>query len=455
MTEDSWGSPCTGISSSRHLEQYQLDDELPESQFATFSVFADWINFAGVLCCVTLAALAAGLTMGIVSLEALELRVKQRTGEEKERAAAARLLPLVEHEPRHQVLVTLLLVNSVANEALPLFLDELVPSWCAIVVSVTAVLLMGEILPSALFTGPAKLRIASALVPLVWALMWCAAAIAYPMAVLLDQFMPEETQFTTRQEVHALVEVERDLALELGREAPFTAEESTLVRGALQLTSKRVIDIMVPIERVFAIDADTSADMPTLRLFAASGFSRIPVRDTPGSNSSIRRYLLVKELIGLVATAPKLIATPAMRDPLWIQADHSLFELLARFKSGESHIAFVGTPGYALGIVTLEDVIEEIITVEIYDESDINHAARTISNFFVRFTKAAQRHTKISDTTKSRHKPAVLQRQNSRLRPRRAESSKALGRPSRGNKHSQTNPLLEAQSPSYSACSTP
>ena len=62
-------------------------------------------------------------------------------------ACAKKLLPLIVHQPHHHLLVTLLLMNSFANEALPLFLDNLVPSWAAIAISVSAVLLVGEILP--------------------------------------------------------------------------------------------------------------------------------------------------------------------------------------------------------------------------------------------------------------------------------------------------------------------
>ena len=53
----------------------------------------------------------------------------------------------------HLLLVSLLLVNAAVNEALPIFLDSLVPSWLAIVLSVTLVLFFGEIIPSAIFTG--------------------------------------------------------------------------------------------------------------------------------------------------------------------------------------------------------------------------------------------------------------------------------------------------------------
>ena len=76
--------------------------------------------------CVTLAALAAGLTMGLLSLDHLELKMKKRVSDdEEERLQSEALLPVV--QDHHRLLVTLLLLNSIANEALPLFLDKLVP----------------------------------------------------------------------------------------------------------------------------------------------------------------------------------------------------------------------------------------------------------------------------------------------------------------------------------------
>lgn len=102
--------------------------------------------------CVTVAALAAGLTMGLLSLDPLMLLVKMRAAtSEQEREQAAALLPVVQQH--HLLLVTLLLLNAMANEALPLFLDNLVPSYLAIIFSVTLVLFFGEIIPSAVFTG--------------------------------------------------------------------------------------------------------------------------------------------------------------------------------------------------------------------------------------------------------------------------------------------------------------
>lgn len=162
------------------------------------------------------AAMAAGLTMGVVSLDELELRIKQRGEVLSEVLHANRLLPLIRIKPHHQLLVTLLLLNSVANEALPLFLDKLVPQWAAILISVSAVLFVGEIIPAAIFTGPAKMRIAAALTPVVWTAVLLMYPLAYPIGWALDKIIPERSALTSRAEVRALVDVQREIAAERG-----------------------------------------------------------------------------------------------------------------------------------------------------------------------------------------------------------------------------------------------
>lgn len=181
---------------ARRLDEDELEDPTSGQGLLDLALTAT---------CIICAALAAGLTMGVVSLDPLDLRVKMRTGSPREKKWAARLLPLVDREPHHQVLVTLLLLNSCANEALPLFLDSLVPSWAAILISVTAVLIFGEILPSALFTGPKKLQIAAAFAPIVRCFLVLLSPIAYPMSVLLDRLLHEESKPTSRQEVLSAV----------------------------------------------------------------------------------------------------------------------------------------------------------------------------------------------------------------------------------------------------------
>jgi len=177
-------------------------DLAQEARDAAFATYRFWLNVALALLCVVCAALAAGLTVGVVSLEPFDMRVLMYTREqdcktEEERESlverqghARRLHPVI--SDHHLLLVTLLLMNSVANEALPIFLDEVVPAAVAVLLSVTAVLIFGEIVPSAIFTGPSQLRIASLFAPLIRVLQVLLGVIAIPIARLLDRVLAGE-----------------------------------------------------------------------------------------------------------------------------------------------------------------------------------------------------------------------------------------------------------------------
>jgi metal transporter CNNM len=141
--------------------------------------------------CVTIAAMAAGLTVGMLGLDPLVLLVKQRASvDPMERQRATQLLPVIKQH--HRLLVTLLLMNSIANEALPIFLEKLVPSSVAILLSVTLVLFFGEIIPSAIFTGPDQIKMAYNLLPLVRVAMCCLYPLAAPLAKILDMVLHDE-----------------------------------------------------------------------------------------------------------------------------------------------------------------------------------------------------------------------------------------------------------------------
>jgi len=89
------------------------------------------------------------------------------------------------------MLVTLLLCNAGAMETLPLFLDKMVSPAYAIILSVTLVLIFGEIIPQALCTGSNQLCIAYYLCPVVLGLMWITCIISWPLAKLLDYLLGE------------------------------------------------------------------------------------------------------------------------------------------------------------------------------------------------------------------------------------------------------------------------
>ena len=118
-------------------------------------------------------------------MDPLDLEVAKESGStEEERVHASAVWGVVARH--HWLLCTLLLMNAAANEALPLCLNKVAPPAAVVVISVTLVLVFGEILPTAVFTGPGRLRLAAKMVPVVWALMWITAPVSWPVARGLD-----------------------------------------------------------------------------------------------------------------------------------------------------------------------------------------------------------------------------------------------------------------------------
>ena len=239
---------------------------------------AFWPNAIGALVCITVAALAAGLTMGMLSLDKMELQVLLETDWEdtslsKEEAEQIKsdqqyaevVLPVLYN--RHVLLVTLLLMNSIANEALPLCLDKVVPNpFYALPLSVTFVLVFGEILPSAILTGPNQLYFAAKFVPLVRILRKIFFPISYPIAKLLDMLVGEEEEenMYNRAEVKALVSY-------LERENALKDDEVNLVHGAVSLHVVEAEQITMPMEKLFMLELNTVLDEECIARLMASG----------------------------------------------------------------------------------------------------------------------------------------------------------------------------------------
>ena len=134
----------------------------------------------------------SGLTVGYLSIDDLVLELKTTTGTDEEKEWASKVLPILAN--RHWLLVTLLVSNAAAMEALPIFLDKLMPEYLAIIVSVTLVLFFGEVIPQAVCTGPDQIKIASAVAPMTRMLMYVVGPLSYPLGKVLDKLLGEHSK---------------------------------------------------------------------------------------------------------------------------------------------------------------------------------------------------------------------------------------------------------------------
>ncbi|HSG28589.1 MAG TPA: hemolysin family protein [Candidatus Krumholzibacterium sp.] len=152
-----------------------------------------------------------------------------------------------------------------------------------------------------------------------------------------------------------------------GSEGFIEKNGSMLVHSIVEFGEKKVREVMVPRIDVFAID--NHADMDEIRQqVAEAGHSRVPIYDT--SIDRITGILCVKDLVNFSGEADSSDLKRLSREPFFVPEGKKIEELLREFQRTKKHLAIVVDEyGGTSGIVTLEDILEEIVG-EIRDEHD-------------------------------------------------------------------------------------
>lgn len=347
-----------------------------DEEFASESLYKPgdwrfWLFLILYLVLVLFAGLMSGLTMGLLSLDKMSLEVLRRGGKPHQKKYATRILMIVKHH--HLLLVTLLLANALAVEGMPVVLSKITNEIIAIVVSVTAVLMFGEIIPQSICTRYG-LAIGYYFSPLVIGLMVVFIPIGFPLSLVLDCVLGAgHGTFFRRAELRELVKMH---GATHDNKDPLSLDEVLIVKGALDMRYKKVVDAMTPLESVYMLEVTRRVDLKTMRELLEKGHSRIPVYR--GSMDNICGLLLVKKLIQLDPEdcTPVQTLEGARTPPPSSLTTTPLYDQLNTFQTGRSHLNLVYQQGEhdtdltLVGIITLEDVIEELIGEEIVDETD-------------------------------------------------------------------------------------
>ena len=199
--------------------------------------------------------------------------------------------------------------------------------------------------------------------PFVVTLMWLLAPIAWPTAQLLDWALGEDHGTTYKKSgLKTLVTLHRTLG-----SSPtdrLNQDEVTIISAVLDLKDKAVGDIMTPMDDVFTMSADTILDEQTMNIILSAGYSRIPIYE-PGNERNFVGMLLVKILITYDPEDCKKVSEFALATLPETRPETSCLDIVNFFQEGKSHMVLVSEyPGEnygAIGVVTLEDVIEELI----------------------------------------------------------------------------------------------
>ncbi|KAK9315487.1 hypothetical protein V1524DRAFT_470213 [Lipomyces starkeyi] len=328
-----------------------------------------WIFMSVSVTLVLLGGIFAGLTLGLMGQDEVYLQVIEQTGSVTERKNAGKVLRLLK-KGKHWVLVTMLLSNVITNETLPIVLDRcLGGGWPAVVSSTILIVIFGEVIPQSVSVRYG-LAIGAIFAPFVQLLMYAMYPVAYPTALLLDHVLGEDHGTVYRKaQLKTLVTLHRSMGVER-----LNRDEVTIISAVLDLNEKPVGNIMTPIQDVYTMSADRILDEEAVEEILKAGYSRIPIH-TPNEPYNFIGMLLVRILISYDPEDAQPVSTFPLATLPETKPDTTCLNVLNYFQEGKSHMMLVSaSPGEAygaLGVVTLEDVIEELIGEEIVDESDV------------------------------------------------------------------------------------
>ena len=257
---------------------------------------------------------------------------------------------------------------------LPMAAGSSVTAIVAIVVAVLIVaylhIMFGQFIPRLVALGQPE-RVAAATAGPLLAFGW----LIYPFTMLLNRSgrpLTRRIGQTTVQEdaMHFPGEL-RQLVERAEAGGAIEPEDAELLEGVFEFSKKNAREVMTPRTEIVALPIDASLD-DVIRLVDESGLSRFPVYE--GSIDNIVGIVLAKDLLPYVRRADQTERPFSLRQVLrsahFIPGTREVEEVLSDFKRLKEHMAIVlDEYGGTAGVVTMEDLLEEIVG-EILDEHD-------------------------------------------------------------------------------------
>ncbi|MCR5350448.1 MAG: hemolysin family protein [Acholeplasmatales bacterium] len=288
---------------------------------------------------------------------------------EERKAGAKKALSMTNNFDK--TLIILLIGNNLVNVALStlavLFFSELIKSESVVSVVSTAVitivlLIFGEIIPKII----AKQHPEAITVKVAW--------IIYILGIILTPFVyffiGIQKMFTKKNNEEASAPDEEELGVlidQMEDTGQIEHDEADTIRKVFDLNDRSVEDIMVPRIKMEAIDYNSKLDDVT-NFMMESGYSRIPVYK--GDKDHIVGILFERDFFPALVKNSKMSWKKLIRPVKFVAATMKVDALIEELQKAKTHIAIVsGEYGDTMGMVTMEDALEEIVG-EIYDEHD-------------------------------------------------------------------------------------
>ncbi len=285
---------------------------------------------------------------------------------------AEKLVLELRNKPK-QFLATILIFNNLVNVTITIFSTyimslmfnlEVNPLWAFIinVIIVTSLLLIfGEMIPKITAAKSAR-SLATNIAPMIKFLMF----FFKPLSSILVHSTSIIDKRLAKKNVNTLSITDLSTAVDITTADETPADERSMLQGIATFGEKEVSDIMQPRVQLFAVKLSTQFDN-LIEMVIQNGFSRIPVYED--TLDDIKGILYVKDLLPFLDT-PDFHWQRLIRQAFFVPENKKINDLFQDFRSKKIHIAIVVDEyGGTSGLVTMEDVLEEIVG-DIRDEFD-------------------------------------------------------------------------------------
>ena len=348
-----------------------MDDDPYPANLATTSIVAlDTQEMIYTLLAIVILLICSGL---ISASEVAFFSLRQKNIDAIERSSLKKAIQRLLNHPK-KLLATILIANNTVNIAIVIISGKLItdlfsvfptPVWLQTIIQVVLVtfiiLLFGEVIPK-VFSTYYPLRIAQTMASPMHYMNIIFSWLSYPLLLfgkLLDKLFKRKYSSLSSEELNTVIDLTNDKNV--------NEEEKKIWKGVVEFGTISVKETMRPRTDVMAIEFST-AYPEVLAFILNAGYSRIPVYKE--NFDQISGVLYIKDLLPHLGEKDDFEWQQLIRAPFYVPENKMIDDLLKEFQTKKMHMAIVVDEyGGSSGIVTLEDVIEEIVG-EINDEFD-------------------------------------------------------------------------------------
>lgn len=353
------------------------------SIYASFAQVVITPPSVGVIACIVITVLllvASGLASGS-EIAFFSLSPKDLANLNPERDERDRKIQLL-RDDSERTLATILIANNLVNVTIIMLCNYIFGAivdfgnsfWlqfiCVTVLLTFLLLLFGEVIPKvyARQSSLAFCRVCINGLFLVRKLTWPFASLLLHSGVVAEKVI--------HQDAHVLSVDELEQALEL-TDKDTIKDEQTMLQGIIRFGDETTKDVMTLRQDIVDIDINATFD-EVLACVVENNYSRIPV--SQNSTDNIRGVLYIKDLLPFLSKPKTFRWQSLMRPPYFVPETKKIDDLLRDFQENKVHIAIVVDEfGGTSGLITLEDILEEIVG-EINDEYDDEEKSYTKLN---------------------------------------------------------------------------